>query len=83
MRVRDLHVITEKWHFYCMNCLVSWERVFEAWHSDDGHGGAAVAWRLEGQASLPPWADPICPTCQGLQVKALPGGSRKLIPPQR
>ncbi|GAA1527760.1 hypothetical protein GCM10009678_06840 [Actinomadura kijaniata] len=83
MRVRDVQVITEKWYFYCMNCLCSWQRDFEARHCDDGHGGDHVVWRLNGHAALPPWVDPLCPTCQGFQVKAFPGGPRGLVPAQR
>ncbi|WP_018654294.1 hypothetical protein [Actinomadura flavalba] len=81
MGIRDIHVIFEKWRFHCALCRGEWERVFEARHADDGHGGDHVAWTLAGQASLPPWVDQTCPSCRGLHVKALPAGT--LIPPQR
>ena len=81
MRTRNTDVITEKWRFHCVHCLRTWESLYEARHSDDGHGGVAVAWRLDGIASLPPWTDPSCPNCQSLGVKVLPAGP--LVPRQR
>lgn len=81
MRTRNVHVITENWRFHCLHCQARWEHLYEAWHGDDGHGGDAVAWRLGGVASQPPWIDPACPACLSLHVKTLPAGP--LVPEQR
>ncbi|MBE1537160.1 hypothetical protein [Actinomadura algeriensis] len=67
--VRDVQTITEKWRFHCLCCLRAWEDLYEAWHF-----GHAIAWQLSGVPAQPPWADPICPECRSLRVKALPAG---------
>ncbi|MEU5881099.1 hypothetical protein [Spirillospora sp. NPDC047279] len=82
MRTREIHVITERWYFYCLDCLQPYETTYEAQHADDGHGGDAVAWRRDGMAIQPPWIDPTCPGCRGLHVKVLPHG-RSHVPRQR
>jgi hypothetical protein len=70
--MRDVHVITEIWHFECLGCRRHWEHAYEAWHADDGRGGNAVTWRRAGTVSMPPWVDPSCAGCSDLRVRVLP-----------
>ncbi|WP_395104563.1 hypothetical protein [Actinomadura sp. SCN-SB] len=65
MRVREAQTVTEKWRFQCLRCLRVWEDLYQARY----HGDATVWW-LSGVPAQPPWADPICPGCLGLLVKA-------------
>lgn len=76
MRVRDVHMLTEKWHFHCLRCLRGWADLYEA-----RYAGAAVAWSLSGMPAQPPWADRACPGCGSLAVKMFPAGpSRGGVP---
>jgi hypothetical protein len=75
--MRERHIVTEAWPFQCLSCGRGWETVYEAWHTDDGHGGDAVTWRSAGVASMPPWIEPACPSCRSLRVKSLPPGSHR------
>ncbi|MFC7731220.1 hypothetical protein [Actinomadura keratinilytica] len=74
-------MVTEKWRFHCLHCLRVWEALYEARHAGGGHGGHAVAWRLDGVAAQPPWIDPVCQNCTSLRVKVLPAGP--IVPRQR
>ncbi|MFI0448295.1 hypothetical protein [Actinomadura sp. 6N118] len=81
MRTREIHVIKERWYFYCLDCLRPYDDIYEARHADDGFGGDGVAWFHAGMASQPPWTEPKCPFCEGLRVKVLPRGT--VVPKQR
>lgn len=74
--MRVLQVIKQIWDFQCLACEEIWRDVYEAWHIDDGHGGATIAWRRRGIAAMPPWADQSCPSCLSPQVKPLPQAAR-------
>ncbi|QFG26802.1 hypothetical protein F7P10_03460 [Actinomadura sp. WMMB 499] len=67
--MRDIQTVTEKWRFHCLCCLHAWEDLYEVRHC-----GHATAWQLGGLPAQPPWADPICPECHSLRVKAITAG---------
>ena len=53
--MREIQTISEIWEFFCLRCLRTWQDLYEARHSDDGHGGDTVVWRRGGLPSPPPW----------------------------
>lgn len=79
--MRVVQIIKQVWHFQCLACEEMWQDAYEAWHTDDGHGGDTVAWRHGGVAAMPPWTDQSCPSCLSPQVKPLPPATRPGIRP--
>jgi hypothetical protein len=70
--MREKHVFPQTWPFSCLSCEHAWEVHYEAWHIDDGRGGNSVTWRHKGAVTMPPWIDPMCPSCAGLRVRTFP-----------
>ena len=77
--MREIQTISEIWEFFCLRCLRTWQDLYEACRSDDGHGGDTVVWRRGGLPSPPPWSDLSCPHCHNIYVKPLPSRNRSPI----
>jgi hypothetical protein len=73
----------ETWKYECLGCLHEWQEDFEVGRSSDGHGGEVVVYRHFGQRCTSPWAEPVCPSCGGYDVKLLPTGWRVVAPIRR
>lgn len=70
--MKEPQIIHQTWPFTCLTCRHGWESAYEAWHTDDGRGGEVTTWRHKGVPSTPPWVEPVCPACSGLDVKTFP-----------
>jgi hypothetical protein len=70
----------ETWKYECLGCLHEWQKEFEVGRSSDGHGGEAVVYHHLSQRCTCPWAEPVCPSCGGYDVKILPTGWNVVAP---
>jgi hypothetical protein len=83
--MRETLTVHERWMYECMTCLTVWQEDYSARHTADAHGGDAVVYLRNGQPSMSPWADHLCPSCECRQIKALPAPwtVRSEVPEQR